>query len=209
MGRRRGTHPSMRVARSVVVAMVLTAVVGPAAAEPVAEPTTPTRKGQISGFLQLGTGYRGIFPFDEEYCGEDDPDKKYCLGRSPFGLDVGAGYGVLAGLDVIVTLTIGLERDFGARRGSDGPRPLALAPGVRLRLADFGTGIFWSTLELPIDLTTYDQADRVDLGVRNRNGIEFPVARHVALYGFFGETATWRRWFRFEVEAGLGVTVRR
>jgi hypothetical protein len=198
-------HRHLAVLVALLVAM---AALHEARAEPAAPPAP--HKGRLTGFVQLGTGYRGIFPFDEEYCGEDDPDKSYCLGRSPFGLDLGGGFGLTESLDVILTVSLGLEADFGVAPGQDGPRTVALAPGLKLQLTELGGGgVLWSTLELPIDVTSYDQADSVDFGVRNRNALEFPVASNVGLYAFFGESASWRRWFRFELQAGVGVAIRR
>jgi hypothetical protein len=202
----------MRCARALAIPVFFT-LVGSAVAAPEPDPRAPSldgRRGRVAGFVQLGAGYRGIFPFDEEYCGEDDPDKAYCLGRSPFALEIGGAYGLTRALEVMASLGFGLETDFGAAPGADeGPRTVVFAPGVRLALTEVGSGWLTATLELPIDFSSYDQADAVDVGVRNRNAVEVPIGRLVSFYGFFGETATWRRWFRFELDVGAGILVRR
>jgi hypothetical protein len=183
----------------VVVVVVLVGSAGHAAAEPAATP------GRFSAAVQLGFGYRGIFPFDEEYCGEDDASKSYCLGARPVALDLGLGVAPVRRLELIATLSVGLASDFGAGPGADGPHPLAVAPGARLVLVEFGDSRFWSTLELPIDLTSYDQADTIDLGVRNRNAFEYALTRQIGAFACLGESASWRRWARFELEVGAGV----
>src|SRR5687768_5445862 len=125
-------------------ALSLVALPAAAAAdvEPVRLDDARSHTRQLSGFVQLGTAYRGIFPFDEEYCGEDDADKSYCLGRAPLALDLGAGYGVAGALDLLFTVSFGLESDFGAAPGDDGgPHTIALAPGIRLQLGAVGRGV--------------------------------------------------------------------
>lgn len=170
-----------------------------------------SHRHQVELHLQGGIGYRGIFPYNDEYCGDlkdGGGNKADCLGKSPVALDLGAGYGLTARLEAFVELRLGLERDFGTAPGLSGPRPLGLAPGLKLFIADIGATMFFSTLQLPIDFTGYDQADKADIGVRNVNGLQLDLHRTFGLYVYFGEEASWRRWLSFEVDAGLGAQVR-
>jgi hypothetical protein len=199
-------------------AMALVAVVlagRPAAAQETEEVEEEeegfSHKGQFSLHLQGSTGYRALFPYDGEYCGELKDGggfKANCLGRSPFGFDLGAGYGVLDGLELFLELRLGVEQDIGAAPDESGPRGVALSPGVKLYIGEVGAMMFFSTLQLPIDFTSFDQVDKNDFGVRNVNGFQLDLHRSFGMYAFFGEQVSWRRWLRFEVEVGAGLQAR-
>lgn len=169
-------------------------------------------KGQIGLHLQGGVGYRGIFPYDEEFCGElkdDGGNRSPCLDRSPFTLDIGLGYGVARMVELFLEISVGLEKDVGVAPGDEGPHGVALSPGIKAYLGELGhTTRFFSTLQLPIDFTSFDQVDKNDLGIRNINGVQIDLHRTFGLYVFFGEQVSWRRWLRFEINAGLGAQVR-
>ncbi len=204
-----------RFAGGVVVATLL--VAGPAVgqqAEPASKSATPERVSHFGKFafnLQGGIGYRGLFTYDAEYCGQtkDGANEANCLSRSPFAVDLAAGYGVHDKIELFLELRLGLERDFGfSDADSDGPRPLALSPGIRGYIAEIGETRFFSTVQLLMDFTDYAHSDGSDLGVRNINGFQFDVHNNVGLYLFFGEVVSWKRWLQFGVEAGLGVQAR-
>ncbi|HEY8145569.1 MAG TPA: hypothetical protein VIG06_22970 [Kofleriaceae bacterium] len=172
-----------------------------------------SHKGQVVLHLQGVLGYRSIVTYDEEYCGDLKKDdgggnSATCYGRSPFSLDVGLGYGVLDILEVFLEMRFGLERDIGATPNMDGPRTVALAPGVKAYLGRIGEMAFFSTVQLPIDFTSFDQVDKNDFGIRNVNGLQLDLHRTFGVYVMFGEEVSWRRWLRFEIEAGLGVQAR-
>jgi hypothetical protein len=170
-----------------------------------------SHRGQVGLHLAGGMGYRGIFPYDGEYCGElkdGGGNKANCLGKSPFGFDVGLAYGLTDRLEGLLELRLGVERDIGSRPNVDGPRPVSILPGVKFYLADIGPTMFFSTLQLAIDFTSYDQIDKNDVGVRNVNGLQVDLHRTFGIFFFFGEQVSWRRWLRFEVEAGVGAQVR-
>jgi hypothetical protein len=170
-----------------------------------------SHKKQFGAFVQGGIGYRGIFTFNEEYCGElkdGGGNKSNCLGRSPFAVDIGGSYGVTHGLELILDVTLGLESDFGSSPSQTGPHILAFAPGLKLFLTEIGATEFFATIELPVDVSSYEQSDKADIGVRNRNGLILDIGRQFGAYFYFGEAVSWRRWLRFEVDAGLGVQLR-
>jgi hypothetical protein len=184
-----------------------------------AETTLFSHKGQVGVHAQLGSGYRVLFPYNEEYCGQTDSDgsaKSVCTGRSPFFLDVGLSYGINDAVELIGEARLGLERDFAGVLGTDGPRPISFAAGVRLYVDAEGRFKFFSSLEGVIETTDYAEStqsgsaavDGSDYGIRNVNGIMFDFHRTFGLYAHFGETITFASWLRFELNAGLGVQVR-
>lgn len=170
-----------------------------------------SHKGQVGVHLQGVMGYRSIVTYDEEFCGDlkdSGANRSTCYGRSPFGFDVGLGYGVLDILEVFLEMRLGVERDIGTEPNMDGPRMVALAPGVKAYLGRIGEMAFFSTLQFPIDFTSFDQVDKNDFGLRNVNGLQLDLHRTFGLYVMFGEEVSWRRWLRFEIEAGLGLQAR-
>jgi hypothetical protein len=169
-----------------------------------------SHKGQFGISAQFGVGARAIFPYNDEFCGtvSDQGQSEVCLGRSPVTLDVGLAYGVLGSLDVMLDLRLGVERDFGVNIDDSGPRIRALAPGVKAFFGEDGGGKFFSTLQLVVDLSGYDQADETDLGARNQNGFQFDLHETVGLMLWVGETVAWRRWLRFELDGGVGLQAR-
>ena len=174
---------------------------------------TFSHKGQFGLHLQGVLGYRAIVTYDEEYCGDLKQDdgggnSSACYGRSPFVLDVGLAYGVLSRLEILLEMRLGIERDIGSTPNMDGPRAFALAPGVKAYLGRIGEMAFFSTLQLPIDFTSFDQVDKNDFGIRNVNGLQLDLHRTFGVYVMFGEEVSWRRWLRFELEAGLGAQAR-
>lgn len=185
--------------------------IDPAVADVLAGRAGFSHKGQVGVHLQGGIGYRGLFPYDGEYCGQlkdDGGNKANCVSRRPFVLDLGVGYGVTRSLELFAELRVGLESDFGVRPGQDGPRAVVLSPGIKVYIAEVGATQFFSTLQLPIDFTDYEQIDKNDFGVRNINGLQLDLHKTFGVFLFFGETVTWRRWLGFEVEAGFGAQVR-
>src|SRR5262245_789049 len=71
-----------------------------------------THKGQVELHLQGVMGYRSIVTYDEEFCGDlkdNGENRSTCYGRSPFGFEVGLGYGVLSMLEVFLEMRLGVE----------------------------------------------------------------------------------------------------
>lgn len=194
------------------VASLLFASSALAESKSVLDEDTFSHKGQIGINIQGGMGFRALFPYDEEFCGELKGDgtgenKPNCLARSPFGIDFHLGYGVLDTLELFAQARIGLERDIGANTMSEGPRIFELAPGIRGYIGEVGSSRFFSTLQFSLDLTDY-HIDGADYGVRNTNGFQLDLHKTFGIYLYFGEVVSWRRWLRFEVEAGVGLQAR-
>jgi len=176
--------------------------------------------GQFGLSAQIGTGYRVLFPYNEEYCGQTDDTggrKSVCTGRSPMFLDLGISYGLNYKIELLASLRLGLERDFG-EAGVDGPRARGFAAGVRIFVESDGVLKFFSTIEGVVDTTDYSKttlggngtgvSDGTDFGVRNVNALELDLHRTFGIYAHFGETATFVNWLHFALEAGIGAQVR-
>ena len=158
--------------------------------------------------LQLGSGFRAISPFDDEYCGDTEGggNASTCLGRTPFQLGVIASYGVSASVEVIAEIALGLEKDFGASLSSGaGPRLIAFAPGIRGYLAEVGPGRVFATLQFWADFADYAQRPGNDYGIRNLFGVLFDVHDQIGAYVYVGENIAWERWLSFGIEGGIGV----
>ena len=169
-------------------------------------------KQQFGVGLQVGTGFRGIVTYDEEYCGElndDGTNRSTCLGRSPITLGIVGSYGITDGLEVILEVGVGLESDFGiAANVGGGPTLVALSPGFKAYFAEIGAAQIFSTIQFVVDFADYDQVPGNDYAVRNINGFQFDFHRTFGGYIYFGESVGWNRWLSFSVEAGLGIQAR-
>ncbi|MGE0870105.1 MAG: hypothetical protein AB7P03_16190 [Kofleriaceae bacterium] len=181
-----------------------------------AGPQLISPKNKLSASLRLGMGIRALVPYDEiDYCGKTDPQTAtgyaaVCTGRAPFSLDLELSYGVTGNIEALVELRLGLERDFASiPSGDDGPRSFHVSPGGRLFYGEGARSKLFSTGQLVFDFSGYDNAAGEslgsDFGVRNLNGLWFDLHPRYSVYGYVGETATFSRWMRFELEAGIGV----
>ncbi|MDB4960809.1 MAG: hypothetical protein JWP01_808 [Myxococcales bacterium] len=193
------------------------AVVRPAVVEPA---VSFSHKGQFQASVRLGVGMRAIVPYEKgEFCGASDSstgsgNAPVCSGRAPFSMDLELGYGVARRIDTFVELRIGLESDFPAYRvsGMAGPRVFHVSPGARFFFSDAKSSKLFTTAQLVFDFSGYqDQSGAsrgTDVGVRNLNGIWLDLQRSYGIYAYVGETATFARWLRFELEAGIGISGR-
>jgi hypothetical protein len=157
--------------------------------------------------LMPGVGYRIIVPYQvHKDCGDSsgDASKRVCTNPLPPFLDLRVGYPLTPGLSLLLDLRLGLVRD-----PVTDARQFALAPGLRLWLDREGAVRFFTTVAGVVDTTDHHGVvDRIDLGLRNTNGLMYDVTSNIAAYFQFGETVGLRRWFRFELDAGLGVEAR-
>lgn len=201
--------------RSLALALVIVAAGATAApADDAGEPAQPgdddklaiSHAGQVGVHLALGTGYRGVAPYDDEYCGR--PADEVCLGRSPVALDLGLSYGVNQKIELLLEVRFGLESDFGAVPDGDGPRVRQYAPGLKVYINDVGVTKFFSTFQLLVDTTGYEQNDETDYGIKQTNGLQLDVHETVGLFFYFGEIVGWERWLRVQMEGGIGIQAR-
>ncbi|MDQ3297940.1 MAG: hypothetical protein M3619_15230 [Myxococcota bacterium] len=191
---------------------------GLAAAPPAAadEPAGTSHQGQFQLSARLSFGLRGIATYDDTaYCGDTDPSTSsgfapVCTGRSPLAIDLELGYGLGRKIDTFLEIRIGIEQDFGPLPTSDeGPRPFHLSPGARFFFSEARRTKLFTTAQVVFDFAGYEDVDGkqlgMDFGIRNMSGLWFDLDRAYGFYFFIGETATFSRWLRFELEAGVGI----
>ncbi len=194
-----------------LVVLCSSAVVSPGFAEELDGTSyKASNKGQFGVHARVGTGYRGIFRYNDEFCGQTGED--LCLGRSPFALDFGLSYRVLQRLDLLMEMRVGLESDFGRTESEDGNRIRAYAPGVKVYFSDAGTLKFFSTLQLVIDTTNYPQVGQAvagtDYGFKTVSGLQIDPHQTIGVFFFFSAEAGFKRWLRLQMEGGLGIQAR-
>ncbi len=164
---------------------------------------------------QLVTGSRFIKTYDGEYCGETSTETANgnataCFTRVPITLDLTATYGLTPRIELMLEVRLGLERDFGrTATDTEGPRLRHYAPGVRFFYNADERFKFFSTAQLALDATGYQDATGNDLGMdvalRNANGVMFDFHDAYGAYAFFGEEVEFGRWLEVGLEAGLGI----
>jgi hypothetical protein len=166
---------------------------------------TMTHRLQFGIALLPGTGYRGIFPYQEMIdCGQ--PGKRVCTSRLPTFLDVQPSFGFGDHWDVLIDLRFGIEQDF------TGTHQFAVAPGVRYWVDPEEHTKFFATIQVAYDTTPQHATAALkhndDVALRNSNGFMYDVMRNVGFYVQVGETIGFVRWLRFEIDAGVGVQAR-
>jgi hypothetical protein len=160
--------------------------------------------------IMPGTGYRLIVPYKEHvYCADSSgiSSKRVCSRRIPFFLDIQLSFGALSRMDIILDLRFGLEQD----PAISGSHQFAVAPGLRFWLDQERAFKFFTTLQFVYDYTDFSGSPGVqshDFGLRNANGLIFDPIRNVGFFVQFGETIGFRRWFRIDVDVGLGAQIR-
>ncbi len=183
--------------------MVLLAMASPALADDTEAPIT-THKGQFGLSARLGVGVRAIATYDADvFCGAD-VDDRVCTGRAPMALDLEASYGVADSIELTLEMRIGLESDFGATPGGDGPRPFHIAPGARFFFSEAGRTKLFVQPSLVFDFADYEQRSGNDFGVRGIQGFWIDLHRAYGLYFYIAETIEFSRWLSGGFEAGVG-----
>jgi hypothetical protein len=164
-------------------------------------------KHQTGLSLMPGLGYRVLVPYQEHKpCGDSsgDASKRVCTSEVPFFLDLQLSFGISRRVDIVADLRFGLAQDPASKS-----HQFALAPGFRFWLDQDVALKFYTTVQLLYDSTDYrGVVASNDFGIRNSNGLMYDVIRNVGFFFQFGESFGFRRWFRIELDAGLGVQVR-
>ena len=152
----------------------------------------------------VGSGFRGIFPYDKQPC-TDDISVETCTGRSPATIDLGLSYGLSDGFELLVEARFGLE----AEKFID-QNQIAFMPGFRVYFDPKGGFKFFVAGQIVIDNTDWSDAmvKNPDVGGRIALGAQLDFVRQFGLYLQGGAQFGVRRWFSFQVDAGLGVQVR-
>jgi hypothetical protein len=163
--------------------------------------------------IMPGTGYRLIVPYKEnQYCGDSSGQtgKRVCAHSVPVFLDFQLSFGVSSRVDLVADIRFGLQGD-PALPGPNSHQ-FALAPGLRFWLDQEVALKFFTTLQFVYDYTDFTAAqsgiNSSDVGVRNANGLMYDPIRNVGFFVQFGETIGFMRWFRIDLDVGLGAQIR-
>ena len=187
--------------RAILVLLLL--VAAPVRADDT-DPAGMSHKGQFGVSARLGVGVRAIATYEKNvFCG-DDANDRVCTGRNPMSLDLEAAYGVAPSIEATLELRVGLERDFGAAAGADGPRPLHIAPGARFFFSEAKRTKLFVQPALVFDFADYAQRTGNDFGVRGIEGFWIDVHHSYGAYLFIAETIEFSRWLSGGFEAGVG-----
>ena len=195
------------------VFLVLLLLAAPAWADDT-EPAITSHKGQFGLSARFGLGWRAIFTYSSnrpQYCGKTDPTQTknngwaaVCTGRTPLALDLEASYGVEDSIELTLELGLGIESDFGSMPGTDGPRPLTLAPGARFFFSEAKHSKLFVQPSLVFDFADYAQASSTDISLKGIEGFWMDLHKSYGLYFFISEQLGFRRWLSGDFEAGLG-----
>lgn len=184
-----------------------------ATAEPAeAAPRVPAQtnhKFQTGLSIMPGWGYRLIVPYKEgQWCGDQSGqnDKRVCANSVPFFLDFQLSFGVVSRADAILDVRFGLQ----AQHEISGSHAFALAPGIRFWLDQDVALKFYTSLQFLYEYVDYkgNGVRNSDVGMRNANGLMYDPMRNVGFFVQFGETIGMMRWFRIDLDFGLGVQLR-
>src|SRR5262245_5770046 len=168
-------------------------------------------QGQVGIYAQIGIGYRFIARYDDTvFCGK--AGAAVCTGGTPPWIELGLSYGVLNSLELIADFRIGLSTDFKPDMfPGDEPRNLVLAPGIKFYIDDEGSLKWFTTFQLAIDFTDYSASGvtkKTDFGERSVIGLLIDLHRTFGVYVHGGVTFSFARWFRFEMDGGVGLQAR-
>jgi hypothetical protein len=86
-----------------------------------------------------------------------------------------------------------------------------VAPGIRFWLDQEVALKFYTTLQFVYDYTNFATSPGIrysDVGMRNANGLMYDPIRNVGFFVQFGETIGVMRWFRIDLDIGLGAQIR-
>jgi hypothetical protein len=173
-------------------------------------PAQVNHKYQTGLSIMPGSGYRLIVPYKEgQFCGDSSGQggKRVCAHSVPMFLDVQLAFGVAARTDLIVDVRFGLQSDPAV----PGSHQFALAPGLRFWLDQEVALKFYTTLQFLYDNTDFSNNPGIrssDFGVRNANGLMYDPIRNVGFFFQFGESIGLARWFRIDLDIGLGAQIR-
>jgi hypothetical protein len=173
-------------------------------------PAESNHRFQTGLSIMPGSGYRLIVPYKEgQFCGDSSgiTGKRVCAHSVPIFLDFQLSFGVAARADLIADIRFGLQSDPAVPRNHQ----FALAPGLRFWIDQDVTLKFYTTLQFVYDYTDYSDSPGIrssDYGVRNSNGLMYDPIRNVGFFVQFGETIGFARWFRIDLDIGLGAQIR-
>jgi hypothetical protein len=199
------------------LAIVVLLLATPAFADDL-DDTSYSHKRQIGLSLRSGIGVSATIPYKSTvYCGTADNgtmsgNASVCTERAPAALSLELSYGVATAAEITLGFTFGLEHDFGAAPGMEGPIPVRLAPGARFYFSENARGKPFVQPQIVFDFSDYKDAGGAsrgtDVGLGALEGYMFDFNRHVSGFIYLGETIGFVRWLSGDFEAGLGIQAR-
>ncbi len=172
------------------------------------QPAQTDHRYQTGLSIMPGTGFRAIVPYeDHQACGDSsgNDSKRVCTHRSPFFIDLQLSFAPGRRVDIIADFRFSLGTDPATKDSHQ----FAFAPGLRFWLDQEVDVKFYTTLQMVYDQTEYAAPIRSsDFGVRNANGLMYDPIRNVGFFVQLGETIGFLRWFRMELDLGVGVQLR-
>jgi hypothetical protein len=170
-------------------------------------PAVPHHARQFGLSLLPGSGYRIIVPYKEDQpCGDSsrNADRRVCTHALPFFLELQLSFGIFPRLDFFADLRFGLQKD----PVTDNNHEFAFSPGFRFWLDQDVALKFYTTAQVVYDYVGYSSVSSSDFGVRNANGLMYDPIKNLGIYVQLGWTMGLVRWFRMELDGGLGLQVR-
>ncbi len=167
----------------------------------------PHHARQFGLSLLPGSGYRIIVPYKEDVkCGDSSGNaaRHVCTSALPFFLELQLSFGIFPRLDFFTDLRFGVQKD-PVTRDSHG---FALSPGFRFWLDQDVALKFYTTAQVVYDYVSLQAVSSSDFGIRNVNGLMYDPIRNLGIYVQLGWTMGLVRWFRMELDGGLGLQVR-
>lgn len=160
---------------------------------------------QLGLAVRVGTGYKVVMPYHEEFCGQED--KSVCGHRQPVWLELSPSFGITRSLELLVDVRINLEDDPAAAG-----KGFFISPGIKYYIDPESWFKFYATGQLVLE--SQDQLSRngglsaFDFGIRSALGVHFDIVRYVGLYAQGGIILAFKRWLTFVVDFAGGVQVR-
>jgi hypothetical protein len=170
-------------------------------------PAVPDHARQFGLSLLPGSGYRIIVPYKEaQPCGDSSGNvsRRVCTHALPFFLELQLSFGIFPRLDFFSDLRFGLQKDPVTLNSHE----FAFSPGFRFWLDQDVALKFYTTAQVVYDYVGYKSVSSSDFGVRNANGLMYDPIKNLGIYVQLGWTMGLVRWFRMELDGGLGVQVR-
>ncbi|MCC6750866.1 MAG: hypothetical protein IT371_24625 [Deltaproteobacteria bacterium] len=177
------------------------------------EGAAPARKGlshkyQVGLGVRVGSGYRIVAPYHEEFCGDKDDKgtpKSVCGGMYPFWIEFSPSFGITSSWEVFVDFRLPLATP----RFSDA-RGFFLSPGLKYYTDPDGLFKMFLTFQPVFEFQGQATAGlaNFDFGVRSVLGVNFDVLRYLGLYAQAGVILGFTRWLTFTADFGGGIQVR-
>jgi len=174
-----------------------------------AEEESLDHRFQVGLGARIGSGFRVVFPYSNEFCGQLDGNgdsKQVCTDRYPMWIELSPSFGLTESLELLVDFRIFLESpEFTSATG------VGFAPGIKYYTDPRGSLKFFLTGQAMFELQDQREGsglDNFDIGLRSAFGFQIDLLRYIGLYAQAGLVVGFKRWFSFIADLAGGVQVR-